>query len=769
MQMNWFNRKNNNKAPSGARFSAARKAGFRTLAGRNFKALKITGGVLMLGFSVWALSAMIFPAARTSATESQAGSEIGINVRESIKLAVDKSALMLQDGDGNTQIAPAPEGTLITGDVNVAVTTTAYKGYTLSVYTADDTKAMKHNDTSVTAAISSIDTASGYDASAGVAELSGDTWGFRKYSSGTPSNWFAVGANSSSAAVIDTVSSPNSDYCDTLSYPLNDSGCDVNTYNTYQIGFGAKLTSALPAGTYTNNVVFSAVTNEASRYLTFNANAPAGATVSGSMAPKSIFSGATVTLPAGGFRRIGYGIKGWAFSEGATTVATVAGTALTPGATVAVDDLITAAGQSTSATTPVPLYAVWDNQYTLSYTANNPADTIVTGGMNPTETVLGLDVTIPANGFEVEGYNFLGFAFTSGATAVAQVAGEDLVSGGTFSTSDLITAAAAAGQSVSTASAGTIRLYGVWEIGTQYMQDFDCTTLESQKIVTLVDNRDNHEYKVKKLPDGKCWMIQNLTLSATDLITEGKALTSANTNIPSSDTNSYYVPPRNTRYATANSITNSAVATASASVNFDTSYSNHPQVAYKAKGDTSHSTGNALPEDTAWYPFYTATLGFSYYNDGKTSGSSPRDICPKGWRLPHTTDSGTNVTTVGSTNDFTNLARTYNSSASWSGSATGTSGYGYYTSDATIRKNMILGDSGSFDPILEDNGAAGFTYAGYYNSTTLYNVGTYGLYWSSSVYNSGSSYGLSFDTSYVSPQNYYNKYNGFAVRCVTGS
>ena len=752
MQINWFSKKHNKEAYLSA--------------GRSAKVLGATGGVLVLGFSVWALSAMIFPTVRTSATESQAGSEIGINVRESIKLAVDKSALMLQDGDGNTQIAPAPEGTLITGDVNVAVTTTAYKGYTLSVYTADDTKAMKHNDTSVTAAISSIDTASGYDASAGVAELSGDTWGFRKYSSGTPSNWFAVGANSSSAAVIDTVSSPNSDYCDTLSYPLNDSGCDVNTYSTYQIGFGAKLTSALPAGTYTNNVVFSAVTNEASRYLTFNANAPAGTTVSGSMAPKSIFSGSTVTLPASGFRRIGYGIKGWAFSEGATTVATVAGTALTPGATVAVDDLITAAGQSTSATTPVPLYAVWDNQYTLSYTANNPADTIVTGGMNPTETVLGLDVTIPANGFEVEGYNFLGFAFTSGATAVAQVAGEDLVSGSTFSTSDLITAAAAAGQSVSTASAGTIRLYGVWEIGTQYMQDFDCSTLESQKIVTLVDNRDNHKYKVKKLPDGKCWMIQNLTLSADDMVTEGKALTSADTNIDNNTT--YYLPKRGYQ----GSITSSSTPTSTSStVNFSDSSDNQGRIGYRAKGTTDNNAGNPVPEDTAYYNFYTATLGFSYYQDGKTSGSSPRDICPKGWRLPWTSDSGT--TRQGSA-EFYKLALAYNSNSSvWTNyiAPTSTGSGSPSSSDATIRKNMILGDSGSLDPTLEDNGAAGFTYAGFYSDTsaTLYNVGTNGYYWSSSVYNTNLGYSLYFNTSTVNPQNFIYKEYGNAVRCVTGS
>ena len=43
----------------------------------------------------------------------------------------------------------------------------------------------------------------------------------------------------------------------------------------------------------------------------------------------------------------------------------------------------------------------------------------------------------------------------------------------------------------------------------------------------------------------------------------------------------------------------------------------------------------------------------------------------------------------------------------------------------------------------------------------------YGRYWSSTAYSSAAyAYYLTYHTTFVYPQNYYNKYNGFNVRCV---
>ena len=59
-----------------------------------------------------------------------------------------------------------------------------------------------------------------------------------------------------------------------------------------------------------------------------------------------------------------------------------------------------------------------------------------------------------------------------------------------------------------------------------------------------------------------------------------------------------------------------------------------------------------------------------------------------------------------------------------------------------------------------------FPAAGIGYGTSLGNRGSLGLYRSSSWYSSDSAYLMSFDSSSVNPQNYYNRCNGFSVRAV---
>ena len=727
--------------------------------------------IALFALSAFSLSSILYPSAPSSANSSSASSSstlaVGASVQEFLRLAVDVSEVALADSQGHTTISPDPNtGTEITGDINVAVTTNTGNGYNLTVATQDNTKNMTHSLPTVDTAINSIDSISGYDASTGASNLSNNTWGFRK-NTGTVqepvyTNWYAVGAKDSTGTVIDSPGEGTGSYCDSLSYPLNQSGCNPSSYRTYNINVGAKLTSALPAGTYTNDIVFSATTkSEGTKYtMNFNSN---GGNNGNIINPRIVIAGLSTILPTSGFTKDGYGIKGWAFKSGVTpsTANTSADTTMyNAGQSVAINDLLTAAlnaGQNPSTNNSFTVYAVWETAYTINFNKNSNE---AIGSMNPdTPIIQSATYTIPNATFTREGYNFLGWALTSGATTATYTAGQ------TLTVSSLITAAQAAGQSVTPGTAGTITLYAIWEEATVYMQNFDCNSRLTSigASMTVRDSRDNTDYVVKKLQDGKCWMIENLTISATGMVVD--SLDNTNTNIPSNDSTKYYLPPRNTRYATANSITNSAVKTASDSLDFSTSNSNQPQIGYRAAGSTDNQTGNPVPENTAYYPYYTASLGFSYYQDDKTSGSSPRDICPKGWHLPFVSNGGTTVTTPASS-EFANLARTYNGSATWQGNGD-TNSY-YYTSDTTIRSNMISGDSGSIDR-YGNNGAAGFTYAGLYNSTTLNSVGTNGTYWSSSVYTTYGSYSLNFNTTNVSPQDYGNKRFGFAVRCVAGS
>lgn len=306
--------------------------------GKKEKAL--AAGVLaaFMGLLAFSLQSVLYPVAPSKAQSQEMSAEVGVNVREYIKVAVDKSTLALADAQGHTTISPDPNtGTQITGEVNVAVTTNTIKGYTLSIYTQDTSKNMTHSNPSVSTAIQSIDTVSGYDATTGASSLSNNTWGFRRYQAGAYGNWFAVGENEGNGTIIDSPSEEDSDYCENLSYPLDQTGCASSTYNTYQIGFGAKLTSELPAGTYTNNVVFSAVAKSEGVKYTMNFNANGGSNV---MGPRTVLAGSNMVMPSTGFVKDGYGIKGWAMVSGATTATTPLFLA---GQTVSINDLISAA------------------------------------------------------------------------------------------------------------------------------------------------------------------------------------------------------------------------------------------------------------------------------------------------------------------------------------------------------------------------------------------------------------------------------------------
>ena len=205
------------------------------------------------------------------------------------------------------------------------------------------------------------------------------------------------------------------------------------------------------------------------------------------------------------------------------------------------------------------------------------------------------------------------------------------------------------------------------------MQTFDKTTLANVgDSATLEDERDGNSYVVKKLADGNVWMTSNLKLA-------NKALTSDDSDLPSGVT--YTVPASNVS-------------------DFTTAY--NTDAAYI---DTTYG---------GYYNFYTATAGWG--TNSVTSGDSPRSICPKGWRLPTTTE-------------FQTLYSSYNSSA------------------------LMRGEPG-------------FVLSGDVNDGSVNNQGSLGFYWSSSVYNANLAYSLYLNASDVDPGHYNYKYYGFSVRCV---
>ena len=209
------------------------------------------------------------------------------------------------------------------------------------------------------------------------------------------------------------------------------------------------------------------------------------------------------------------------------------------------------------------------------------------------------------------------------------------------------------------------------------MQTFDATIMlpNTGDSMELEDERDGTVYVVKRLADGNVWMTENLRLI-------NKTISSTDSNLPSGVT--YTIPASDVSAFTTDYNTNAAY--------LDSTYG-------------------------GYYNFYTATAGWG--TDSVTSGNSPKDICPKGWRLP----------TDGSSGEFQTLYSNYNSSALM-------------------------------------RGVPNFTLSGYVYDGSVYDQGSYGYFWPSTVYNANFAYLLALHSSFINVSGYNNKYNGFSVRCV---
>ena len=149
---------------------------------------------------------------------------------------------------------------------------------------------------------------------------------------------------------------------------------------------------------------------------------------------------------------------------------------------------------------------------------------------------------------------------------------------------------------------------------------------------TLTDNRDGttRSYRIAKLADNKCWMLDNLKLGKT---TGTTTLTPANTNIATNFT----LPQLMTTGSTSNDI---------------------PQAIGPVPGDTGAGATNY----GYLYNWPAATAGETQATmpgDGTNNNIAPYSICPKNWKLP------TGGAGVG---DFANLDKAFGGTGQYAGS-----------------------------------------------------------------------------------------------------
>ena len=249
-----------------------------------------------------------------------------------------------------------------------------------------------------------------------------------------------------------------------------------------------------------------------------------------------------------------------------------------------------------------------------------------------------------------------------------------------------------------------------------YMQEVgECpASLTTGMVYELTDSRDNQKYRVAKLKDGNCWMLQNLKLGRS---TSTLTLTPTNSDVGSN----YVLNNKLPSPGKFHSYTIDGVA------------GQNNSTEYYCTGDNTASDW-----ESCYYNWYTATAGTGTTYIASQGQNVNNSICPAGWTLP----------TSGSGGQFQQLYNQYPSAAQME-----------VANPTTTKENTPT--------VGQVTNTPGFLISGNYYTGGAYALGSDGSYWSRTAYSAQNGYGLYMNTTGVSPSYIYgSKYIGFAVRCV---
>ena len=259
--------------------------------------------------------------------------------------------------------------------------------------------------------------------------------------------------------------------------------------------------------------------------------------------------------------------------------------------------------------------------------------------------------------------------------------------------------------------------------------DYDAVTRDNSSPLvpetTLLDDRDadgtgtKKSYKVRKLADGNCWMVENLAYDLVGLYNNNKrGIGSRN------DGTTFEMTDANLSSGVAGYYTTTANAY---------NYVINPNTKVLSNITRNNYTGNVTGQTEYYYNWTAATAGQGSQSDAAIA-TIDGSICPAGWRLPtsHTSSLEQNIS-------WGKLTLAYlNSSMPYSGAT------GYQT--------------------LEQYPISLYR-AGYINSGSQSGA-TSGSYWTSVVNDANSGYSLYYSTSSVYPDGNSYKYRGLQIRCI---
>lgn len=493
----------------------------------------------------------------------------------------------------NLAVTPTPDGTLASDELAIQVNTDNTTGYALTLALAGSESSLYDPTSggeiqSTTAAMRDPNT------------LAVNTWGWYPDSlANNTGNLFSALPSNSDPYELKKTSTPTSGSGDTTT-----------------ISFGVKADTTLPAGSYTNAIVISAVTNYVPQPIL-------------DVYPTTGWVGDTITLYSnGGFVNV--------------QSVQIGGTNCTSIDVKSADE--------------------------LTCTLPNKAETNTTSGADN-----GYSIAVTASNTSLDTHNF------------------------------------------------TIRYFN--PSTTTSMQEFTSTTCGSMSvgdIVSLTDDRNGQTYRIKKMQDEKCWMVDNIKY-------KGEGITISNVD----GTEGIILNDTDGRYNTVD-----GTGTESAE-NFDNAFYNNPMVASYCYGDSIQSS---YTKCGYLYNWYAATAGTGTYGTTENTNISG-SICPTNWRLPTARDDSNSSTNA----DFAVLNASMN--------------IGSLTSGSTSNYPAGWQFTGAWSGVFSGRWGGSFS-----------SQGSRGYYWSSTASSSTDARNLTFYSSNVNPDNSrYGRYSGLAVRCVMDS
>ena len=203
----------------------------------------ILGGGRLLGISGAALALlaglMLFPALPEQVSAEEANTKVSLTVNPVIGIALDEAVTV--------EVLPTAEGTFSSNKANLSVTTNNETGYSLYLATTNGENTLTSNNPSTTETINAITLADGTD-SIPSSDFTNNTWGY---------NLSTGDVSASDSTTYKPVPTTNG------TTPINtptEAPTEGNG-DTYSLIFGTKINTALPSGTYSNDVVVSVVAN----------------------------------------------------------------------------------------------------------------------------------------------------------------------------------------------------------------------------------------------------------------------------------------------------------------------------------------------------------------------------------------------------------------------------------------------------------------------------------------------------------------------------